>query len=256
MHVSLFCNNATYVLGPILIAKVCDCSAYVEINCKWSLYFGHFVFCPCICIFGLYCVPFFASTCLLSCLLSYIYHLWLFYWFLIVWDMFLMGIESLLALNMHYWWFCDDLTNARYLFILLCIVKSKFFTINVSIVDMRSLYYQLIVIVVCYALANSVFFAVIYLFIILDVCEGPLLYGVLVKYVVLHPSVPGSSSPVFFRIFFVEGLVIIFPSYMYRDENEFMSSFAFLITIVKLTSLLLMVDLFIALFPVFSWVMS
>ena len=42
---------------------------------------------------------------------------------------------------------------------------------------------------------------------------------------------------------------------MYRDENEFMSSFAFLITIVKLTSLLLMVDLFIALFPVLSWVM-
>ena len=69
MHVSLFYNNATYVSGPILIAKVCDCSAYVEINCKWSLYFGHFVFCPCICIFGLYCVPFFASTCSLFCLL-------------------------------------------------------------------------------------------------------------------------------------------------------------------------------------------
>ena len=115
---------------------------------------------------------------------------------------------------------------------------------------------SLIVIVDCDAFAIRVFFAVIYLFIILDVCEGPLLYGVLVKYVVLHPSVPGSSSPVFFRIFFVEGLVILFPSYMYRDENEFMSSFAFLITIVKLTSLLLMVDLFIALFPVFSWVMS
>ena len=135
-------------------------------------------------------------------------------------------------------------------------MKSKFFTINVSIVDTRALYYQLIVIVVCNAFAISVFFAVIYLFIILDVCEGPLLYGVLVKYVVFHPSVPGSSSPVIFRIFFVEGLVILFPSYMYRDENEFMSSFAFLIIIVKLTSLLLMVDLFIALFPVFSWVMS
>ena len=139
----------------------------------------------------------------------------------------------------------------RYLFILFRIMKSKFFTINVSIVDTRALYYQLIVIVVCNAFAISVFFAVIYLFIILDVCEGPLLYGVLVKYVVFHPSVPGSSSPVIFRIFFVEGLVILFPSYMYRDENEFMSSFAFLITIVKLTSLLLMVDLFIALFPVF-----
>ena len=68
----------------------------------------------------------------------------------------------------------------RYLFILFCIMKSKFFTINVSIVDMRSLYYQLIVIVVCNAFAISVFFAVIYLFIILDVCECPLLYGVLV----------------------------------------------------------------------------
>ena len=134
----------------------------------------------------------------------------------------------------------------RYLFILLRIVKSKFFTINVSIVDTRALYYQLIVIVVCNAFAISVFFAVIYLFIILDVCEGPLIYGVLVKYVVFHPSVPGSSSPVIFRIFFVEGSIILFPSYMYRDENEFMSSFAFLITIVKLTSLLLMVDLFIA----------
>ena len=83
-------------------------------------------------------------------------------------------------------------------------MKSKFFTINVSIVDMRSLYYQLIVIVVCNAFAISVFFAVIYLFIILDVCEGPLLYGVLVKYVVFHPSVPGSSSPVFFRIFLLK----------------------------------------------------
>ena len=121
---------------------------------------------------------------------------------------------------------------------------------------MRSLYYQLIVIVVCNAFAISVFFAVIYLFIILDVCEGPLIYGVLVKYVAFHPSVPGSSLPVIFMIFFVEGLGIIFPSYMYRDENEYMSSFAFLMTILKLTSLLLMVDLFIALFPVFSWVMS
>ena len=80
----------------------------------------------------------------------------------------------------------------RYLFILFCIVKSKFFTINVSIVDMRSLYYQLIVIVVCSAFAIRVLFAVIYLFIIL---------GVLVKYVVFHPSVPGSNSPVIFRIF-------------------------------------------------------
>ena len=113
-----------------------------------------------------------------------------------------MDIDSSLATNMHYWWFCDDLTNARYLFILLCIVKSKFFTINVSIVDMRSLYYQLIVIVVCNAFAISVFFAVIYLFIILDVCEGPLIYGVLVKYVAFHPSVPGSSLLVIFMIFF------------------------------------------------------
>ena len=44
-----------------------DC--YVEFNCNWSFSFGHFVFCPCICIFGLYCVPFFASTCSLFCLL-------------------------------------------------------------------------------------------------------------------------------------------------------------------------------------------
>ena len=83
-------------------------------------------------------------------------------------------------------------------------MKSKFFTINVSIVDMRSLYYQLIVIVVCSAFAIRVLFAVIYLFIILDVCESPLLYGVLVKYVVFHPSVPGSSSPVIFRIFLLK----------------------------------------------------
>ena len=93
-------------------------------------------------------------------------------------------------------------------------MKSKFFTINVSIVDMRSLYYQLIVIVVCNAFAISVFFAVIYLFIILDVCEGPLIYGVLVKYVAFHPSVPGSSLLVIFMIFFVEGLGIIF-SFLY-----------------------------------------
>ena len=123
----------------------------------------------------------------------------------------------------------------RYLFILLRIMKSKFFTINVSIVDTRALYYQLIVIVVCSAFAIRVLFAVIYLFIILGVFEGPLIYGVLVKAVVFHPCIPGSSPPV---IFFVEGFVILFPSYhMYRDENEFISSFAFLITIANLTSL-------------------
>ena len=89
-------------------------------------------------------------------------------------------------------------------------MKSKFFTINVSIVDTRALYYQLIVIVVCNAFAISVFFAVIYLFIILDVCEGPLLYGVLVKYVAFHPSVPGSSSPVIFRIFLLKDQLYFF----------------------------------------------
>ena len=118
---------------------------------------------------------------------------------------------------------------------------------------MRSLYYQLIVLVVCNFIAITVFLAFMYLFIILGVFEGPLIYGVLVKAVVFHPCIPGSSPPV---IFFVEGFVILFPSYhMYRDENEFISSFAFLITIANLTSLWLMVDLFIALFPVLSWVM-
>ena len=79
-------------------------------------------------------------------------------------------------------------------------MKSKFFTINVSIVDTRALYYQLIVIVVCNAFAISVFFAVIYLFIILGVFEGPLIYGVLVKAVVFHLCIPGSSPPVIFLL--------------------------------------------------------
>ena len=100
----------------------------------------------------------FCSHLFIVCLLVfYIYHLWLFYWFLIVWDMFLMDIDSSLAINMHYWWFCDDLTNAWYPFSLFCIVKSKFLTTDVSIVDMRSLSYQLIILVVCNALAITVF---------------------------------------------------------------------------------------------------
>ena len=123
---------------------------------------------------------------------------------------------------------------------------------------MRSLYYQLIVLVVCNLIAITVSSAVIYLFIILGVFEGPLIYGVLVKAVVFHPCIPGSSPPVIFMIYFPFCWRIYYTFSFYhmcRDENEFISSYAFLITIANLTSLWLMVDLFIALFPVLSWVM-
>ena len=144
----------------------------------------------------------------------------------------------------------------RYLFILFCIMKSKFFTINVSIVDTRALYYQLIVIVVCNAFAISVFFAVIYLFIILDVCEGPLLYGVLVKYVVFHPSVPGSSSPVIFRIFFCWRINYTFSFLYVQGRKRIYVIFCFFDYYSK-TNLAVIDGWFIySIFPVFSWVMS
>ena len=65
---------------------------------------------------------------------------------------------------------------------------------------MRSLYYQLIVLVVCNFIAITVSLAFMYLFIILGVFEGPLIYGVLVKAVDFHLCIPGSSPPVIFLL--------------------------------------------------------
>ena len=75
---------------------------------------------------------------------------------------------------------------------------------------------------------------------------------------VFHPCIPGSSPPVICMIyfFFVEGFIILLSFIICTGtKTNLYHVMLFMNIIATLTLLWLMVDLFMALFPILSWVM-